>query len=323
MIVGRRALLTNFRNFARPVARCLFSTAPVSSPVTSLQSATAATSTVKENLESKPRKIRTLSTVAERLGGYAEPFEPELVVFDKDGTLIDFKFMWGKWGHAIVDKMEQGGHLDKIGTQRLEDALGYSRLSRKVASTSALCCTPMHEIEDICINVVASHRNLSNTDAHEIVKQVWHMPDVRVDTRALTDLPALFSMLRDELGLKIAVCTTDNRHETLETLKMLKCLHLVDIVLCGDEKHVKPKPSAEQLEHICSKLNVCPSKTIMVGDTVTDMKMARNAKVGLSIAIPNGAGATEDLMNHGDIILPDMNNAAKLIKILSAARLLR
>jgi phosphoglycolate phosphatase len=267
-------------------------------------------------------QLRSLSALPERERGLAlVPFEPELVVFDKDGTLIDFKFMWAKWGHAIVDKMEQQGHLDGDGLSKLEHAMGYSRARRVVGPTSALCCAPMHEIEDLCVETVAQHRGLSRAEAQAVVSAVWHMPDVRSDTRALTNLPALFSMLREDLGLKIAVCTTDNRKETIETLRFLDALHLVDMVLCGDEKHVKPKPSAEQLLHICGSLNVCPSKTIMVGDTITDMKMARNAKVGLSIAIPNGAGATEDLMQHGDIILPDMNNVGKLIKLLSAARL--
>jgi phosphoglycolate phosphatase len=266
--------------------------------------------------------LRRLSALPERERGLAlVPFEPELVVFDKDGTLIDFKFMWAKWGHAIVDKMEQQGHLDGEGLAKLEQAMGYSRAQRVVTPMSALCCSPMHEIEDLCVDTVAQHRGLSRTAAQAVVSAVWHMPDVRSDTRALTDLPALFSMLREDLGLKIAVCTTDNRKETIETLNLLDALHLVDMVLCGDEKHVKPKPSAEQLLHICGSLKVSPSKTIMVGDTITDMKMARNAKVGLSIAIPNGAGATEDLMQHGDIILPDMNNVGKLIKLLSAARL--
>lgn len=234
---------------------------------------------------------------------------PELVIFDKDGTLIDFKFMWGKWAERLCDNMSPSLNLPTM--KVLTNALGYDRATGKVSNRSPICCSPMHQIEQICIDALST--SMDRPDAERILKQHWDMPDPVRDSKPLTDLVSLFKLLREEMGMKIAVCTTDNRKETLSTLKMLKVDHLVSAVLCGDDKHVAPKPSADQIHHICEYLDVPVHKTVMVGDTITDMKMARAANVALGVGIPFGAGSTEDLLEHADVILPTMDNFARLL----------
>mmetsp|Transcript_99 Transcript_99/g.238 ORF Transcript_99/g.238 Transcript_99/m.238 type:complete len:314 (-) Transcript_99:258-1199(-) len=265
-------------------------------------------------------ETRLRSSAAVRSETTDDTFEPELIIFDKDGTLIDFKFMWGKWAHNLCDRLELAGHLDGFHMPHFNKALGYDRATGAVDSRSPLCCTPMHEIESICVDAIASLKGLERHVAQHALASVWTMPDPVADTRELTDLKLLFKFLNDDLGLKIAVCTTDDRDVTTATLRLLGVADRVDAMLCGDDRHVPPKPSPEQIFHICDQLGVDPANTIMVGDTITDMSMARRARVGMSIGIPNGAGSHEDLINHADIVLPSMNNFARLASQISGPR---
>ncbi len=41
----------------------------------------------------------------------------------------------------------------------------------------------------------------------------------------------------------------------------------VDMILCGDDSEMKPKPDAHNIHLICSRLGVNPQQTVMVGDS--------------------------------------------------------
>ena len=44
----------------------------------------------------------------------------------------------------------------------------------------------------------------------------------------------------------------------------------------------------------------------MVGDTVSDLAMARKAGVALSVGITGGAGSAEELAPHADVLIEDI-----------------
>ena len=51
-------------------------------------------------------------------------FDADLVAFDKDGTLIDFEFMWGRLAVAWVKRLSK--HMDLRGLEQdLYGSLGY------------------------------------------------------------------------------------------------------------------------------------------------------------------------------------------------------
>lgn len=235
----------------------------------------------------------------------------EVVVFDKDGTLIDFHSMWVKWAHDLLDSLDILNVVNPDQILKFASAIGFDRSSSKVDKRSPICCSPMCKIEAICLQSL--EESMSRDEAKSAMANIWKMPNPLETAKPLTDLPVLFNLIKNDLGMKIAVCTTDNLDITLKTLELLKVLHMVDYVVGGDDPTLAPKPSPEQIRHICSKLGVCPTKSIMVGDTITDMRMGRAAGVYLNIGIRNGAGTVSDLSEHADFILPSMNNLGGIL----------
>lgn len=258
----------------------------------------------------RPAAALLLANESRHFAAAARPArcDPSLVVFDKDGTLIDFNLMWGGWVESQAWKVEMTTNLPV--REKLFDAMGYDWIRRSIRSKGALCCTPMGELYKLAVRVLVTE-GMSQEKADAVIKQCWSMPDPVTTSRPLADIGALFRTIK-HMGMKIAVCTTDDRQPTIDTLKHLQLDHMVDALACGDDG-LPAKPAAEQIWTICQALGVQPHNTIMVGDTSTDMLLGKNAGCGLSIGVIGGASSLEDLAQDADILVPSIDKVTKVL----------
>ena len=56
-------------------------------------------------------------------------FKPQAIIFDKDGTLIDFDAMWGTWTLQLADRLQASVGLDI--RQALCECYGYDMAPAK------------------------------------------------------------------------------------------------------------------------------------------------------------------------------------------------
>src|SRR5215207_85553 len=111
-------------------------------------------------------------------------FKAQAIVFDKDGTLIDFDAMWGNWTLQLADRLEASTGLDI--RQALCESYGYDSARRKILADGKLTCTPMWRLRELMIEVVRSV-GLSPLEASCIVEMAWHVPDAVTLARPFTD----------------------------------------------------------------------------------------------------------------------------------------
>ncbi|CAI3933852.1 HAD family hydrolase [Commensalibacter communis] len=116
-------------------------------------------------------------------------------------------------------------------------------------------------------------------------------------------------------GWKIALCTNKITNAAELILKQLKIDHFFDAVGGGDLFEDK-KPHACHLEGIMKMLNADPTKTVMVGDHINDILVAKNAKVAGSVFAAWGyskaeVGEQATLVANTLLELPD--SAKKII----------
>lgn len=79
----------------------------------------------------------------------------------------------------------------------------------------------MSQIREIVKAEVSKATKLAEDHVEDAVKKTFATPTPsEQNVKTLADLKTLFTVCRNELGLKIAVCTTDDRKPTIETLKM-------------------------------------------------------------------------------------------------------
>jgi phosphoglycolate phosphatase-like HAD superfamily hydrolase len=60
----------------------------------------------------------------------------------------------------------------------------------------------------------------------------------------------------------------------------------------------------------CEKLDVAPSRTAVVGDTVADLLMAQRADAGFEAAVLTGAGDPTQLRVHARVVLASIDEIA-------------
>lgn len=228
--------------------------------------------------------------------------QPELIVFDKDGTLIHFEAMWGVWAVELAQRLE--AITGRSMAERLYKALDFYADTGQIAPHGHLSVTPMAGLRVLTVQVLIGDMGLSPADAEDTVARVWQIPDPVANAHPLADLDRLFTTLRAH-GLKIAVATSDDRAPTVATLAKLGLADFVAALACGDDG-IPIKPEPDMVLALCRTLAVPPAQTVMVGDNVADLQMGRAAGAGLVVGVLSGVSSAEILAPHADVVLPSV-----------------
>jgi phosphoglycolate phosphatase len=229
------------------------------------------------------------------------PTHIQAIIFDKDGTLIDFDAMWGGWITELARHLEAAAYV-AIAPQ-LFQAVGFDPATGDIAPAGPLAVATMAEIRALA-GAVLRDAGLTPASADAAIQAGWHIPDPVALAQPLADLPILFGAVRAR-GMRIAIATTDDRAPTLATLEALGVAALVDVLACGDDgRPIKPAPDA--ILALCRDLGIAPAQAAMVGDTTADMRMGRAAGTGLNIGVLSGVGSAALLAPLADLLLPSV-----------------
>ena len=226
--------------------------------------------------------------------------EVDLVVFDKDGTLIDFDRMWSGWSAELVRKVAAATDPALMGP--LSRALGLD-VAERIVPGSPLAATPMGHLRALTIETLLA-AGLAPGAAEAAVAASWDPPDPVALAHPLTDLRVLFGGLHAR-GILVAVATSDDRAPTEATLTGLGLADLVDGITCADDG-LPVKPAPDGMLHLCRSLGVAPVRAAVVGDSASDVAMGRAAGAGLVIGVLSGVGTATELAPYADAILPSI-----------------
>lgn len=227
------------------------------------------------------------------------PFAPALVVFDKDGTLLDFEHMWGEWARELAGRLERASGVAVASA--LYSALGYDVVRGRVRAGSPLAAHSMTELRMLNVSVGIS-AGLSAAAAEQAVAQAWFVPDPVMAARPVCGLAALFRSLR-ERGILTAIVTSDDRAPTLLTVESLGLARMTNAIVCADEG-LPNKPEPDMLLRACHTLDVAPASAAVLGDGVPDLLAGRAAGFGACIGVLSGLSDRMLLEPYADALLP-------------------
>jgi phosphoglycolate phosphatase len=222
----------------------------------------------------------------------------DLVVFDKDGTIIEFGAMWRGWAVDLAAGL--GAATGRSVDGPLYAMLGYDPGTHVVAPGGGLAATPMARLRDRAREVLIGE-GLTAAAADDALRAAWHAPDPVALAHPLTDLRALFAQLQSG-GRRVAIATSDDREPTERTLAGLGLTGAFDALVCADDG-VPVKPAPDMVEHLCAALGVGPRRTAVVGDSPADLEMARAAGAGLVIGVLTGVGDRDHLAPLADLVI--------------------
>jgi len=234
-------------------------------------------------------------------------FQPAVVIFDKDGTLVCFHTMWNSWCEELAGRMT--AETSKDLSNDVYELMGYDYETKKIGMGMLAEKTHPYIKEKVVEMLVK--QGFHEWEAKQVLDKTWKDTPENMQIKMTGNLRDLFSRLREK-NIKIAICTSDSREGTLEFLERLHLEEFVDIVVCGDDKISKSKPDPHNAIYICNELNVDLSDAIMVGDTPADTIMGQAANLGLTIGVLTGVGTHQDL-THADLIVNSVSEVVDLV----------
>ena len=233
-----------------------------------------------------------------------------LIIFDKDGTLIDFKATW-----VPLIRRRVAFLLKALGKGREFEAVllrswGIDPLSGKVDPRGP---TPVaSRPEEIIIGTVALYQQGYPWDtSKEWVTQAFDQADAASDRRTMLrpieGIQPLLSSLKAG-GFALALATSDERKDTEAMLSALAMEGLFDSIICAGEVS-PPKPHPETIFTLCRRLSIPPHETVCIGDSLVDMMMGRKAGVAMTIGILEGGVTTRaDLEKVADLVVDSIRD---------------
>jgi phosphoglycolate phosphatase len=241
------------------------------------------------------------------------PFCADLVIFDKDGTLIDFTELSAYYTvNAVEALVEATKALAKNEVQLRADLyamLGYDTTTRRFDTQSPVLTAPWSTIYTLAAGVLYRHGwgwLSAELQVERSFIPVMTQPLTRQMIRPTAPLPVLFHSLQ-EVGVQIAVITSDDRTPTLAALDLLDISEYVTFVAGADDPYPY-KPAPEAIWAACQAAGVDLAHTVMVGDSTTDMLMAERAGVGLRVAVLTGLMDATILAPHAHVVLDSVGD---------------
>ena len=223
--------------------------------------------------------------------------EVDLVVFDKDGTLISFDAMWSGWIRDLGARLELATRRPIAGD--IFATIGYDPVADRILPNGPMAVGTMGEIAEH-VGAVLRRWCPSVSAARRILAEAWFEPDPVASAIPLTDLGGLFSAIR-ATGRQIAVATTDDRRPTEATLRGLGLADAIAGLVCGDDDG-PTKPDPEALLGLAANVGIPIARTALVGDPPADLRMARAAGAR-PIGVESGVAAASELAPLADVVL--------------------
>lgn len=225
------------------------------------------------------------------------------VVFDKDGTLIDFHRTWEPVIRQAASFAAAG---DATLARHLLIQCGLDPDSGVTAPDSLFASANTVEIAAAMIaagSPIAAERLVPSLDLL--------FSDNAQHAVALADLPALFGQLRKS-GLKIGIASSDNEASIQSTVIALRAQSFVDFIAGYDSGH-GVKPGAGMVDAFCRQTGCAAETVVVVGDNRHDLEMGRAAGAGMVIGVLTGTGTRESLMGLADHVIDGIDALPALL----------
>lgn len=225
------------------------------------------------------------------------------ILFDKDGTLLDYDKSWEPVNRRCALYAADG---DLELADRLLRACGMDPETGETVADSLFAAAASSEI---AAGMIAAGSK------HELVELTRHLDRFFLEGSAhsvpVGDLQAIFLKLR-ERGLKLGIASSDNEASIRHMAELQHILPLLDYVAGYDSGHgVKPSPG--MIEGFARECGIALGEIAMVGDNTHDLHMARNAKAGWAIGVLTGTGTAASLSPFADHVLESIEELEGLL----------
>lgn len=216
------------------------------------------------------------------------------VLFDKDGTLIDYARTWVPINRRAAAFAASGDAALAADLLRLN---GQDPETGDIVPGSVLAAGSIAEI------AAAFKTRLGPSTPPQLEGDLD-----RIYSAGGAEYAVLIDGVADTLrelkrrGIRIGVATNDSMGGLDASLRRCGILHLVDFA-AGCDAGFGSKPDPRMVFAFCDAVGITTRETAVVGDALHDLAMGRAAAAGLVVGVTCGTSARDDLVPYADIIL--------------------
>ena len=225
------------------------------------------------------------------------------VLFDKDGTLLDFEATWGPSTAAVLTELSQGNAAcfadlaDMAGF--LPETLGFTPDSPIIAGSTG----------DFAPGWAARIGVAHDAAFDDRVNRLYRETSLKSLTGYADNHPMLEALA--ERGIAVGLATNDSEANARGHLAALGIDGAFTFV-AGYDSGYGAKPGSGMVLAFASHLGVAPSAVALVGDSLHDIDSARAAGA-LAIGIARTEAAARALGDHPDHLVRGMDDLLALL----------
>jgi len=238
----------------------------------------------------------------------------DLVIFDKDGTLIELYHYWSQMvalrARLICEALELGGEHEA----GLRWALGVDEKTGRLRPEGPVGLKK----REIVLKAATDYLNgIGERDTLRLCEQAFERADeISIEDlswliRPIRGAVSLMGTLRDR-GCRVALATVDVSRRARLAMDYMGVSNMLDLVVGGEEVFCS-KPDPEMIHLILDRLEVDRSQAVMVGDALNDVQMGLNAGLKASIGVLTGFATAEQLRALTPFVAQDVSEITVLM----------
>ncbi len=241
----------------------------------------------------------------------------EGILFDKDGTLIDFDKVWGSAAVPVVKRLLAVYGIADSEEHRnvVLDSLGVN--CGKIDPNGSLAWKTYPMIAEELLPVLRQMTDSPQLCKEKLAAELGMLFEEELfesgrEIVGIADLPRLMEFLKQR-GIKLGIVTTDTYNATMRCLRKLGIASYFSFFSMDQMPVPMPvKPDGGIIKRAAEYWEVNPDQILVVGDTPNDMRFARNGGAR-AVGVLSGTGKLQDLESIADYVVESVADLQNLI----------
>jgi phosphoglycolate phosphatase len=215
------------------------------------------------------------------------------ILFDKDGTLIDFESTWGPATYEVMKEMAAG---NEAAFRRLAELNHFIVEEKRFLRTSPLVSGTSASYGHLWAEALGRDNHPALHAEMDQRLAAWGMK-----TMAPIGEPLAVLQLLAEAGYKLGIATNDAEASAWAQVERLGLVPHLEFVAGYDSGHGE-KPEPGMVLAFASKIGAAPGEVALVGDSRHDLHAARAAGA-VAIAVLTGPATRDELEPLADHVV--------------------
>lgn len=238
------------------------------------------------------------------------------ILFDKDGTLIDFYSLWLQAAFFAVPEFLKENRL--LAAPEMPEYLLHTLGIKgdRVDPAGPLAYKSYGEIaEEIRAALLKRGVSIESLKIRRQMERLFgqNVSGERAAFREICDTKDIIRFLKKQ-NIYIGLATADTIHSAKGCLEALGVLELFDYV-GADDGMKRTKPETDIFLEFQKSFELNPEEIAVVGDAFNDILFARKGG-GLAVGVLSGVSAREDFQGKADYIIQSVQELPHLLETI-------